>query len=174
MRKCITTIIMSLDTFGAQRIPCEIQSAVVVSSLTVSGIMVVVSVVVVKVIAWEVATANMVAVAEVYDVSFDVENIVVGRVAIVLKFAMPVSSDVVVDPFMPGFTGVLLGVLAGIRNEWLADVSAKSFTVVMIAFECPVTTPLGELRRSAAFACRPLALLDRASVSQTRMPSYHV
>ena len=77
----------------------------------------------------------------------------------------------VVNFFMREFTGVLLGVLVGIGNEVLADVSAKLFTVVMISLEFPVATPLGEFGRSAAFDCRPLALMDRASVLQTRIPS---
>ena len=54
----------------------------------------------------------------------------------------------------------VLSVLPGIGIEVLAVVNANAFAGVVTALEFPVSTPLGECSRSAAFDCRPLALLD--------------
>ena len=124
---------------------------------------IVVMVIVVKVMVCAAAIFNKVDVL-VIDVLDGVENIVVGVIVIVLKFALPVScsvdvlSDVAVDLFM----------------DTLADVSTNAFAVVMTVLEFPVSTKLEGFSRLAAFDCRPLALLDCARVLQAWMPSYHV
>ena len=121
------------------------------------------------------------------DVLADVEVAAVGVIAIVLKFAftvscsLDVSSGMTIDSFMEALAGVMLGVLSGISVEELADVNTNVFAFRMAALEFPVSTPLKEFSRPLAllgcatpFDCRPLALLDRARVLHTRMPSYHV
>ena len=51
-------------------------------------------------------------------------------------------SGVTVDLSMDALAAVMLDALSGVGIEGLADVSANSFTVVMTALECPVSTPL--------------------------------
>ena len=68
----------------------------------------------------------------------------------------------------------MLGVLPEIGIEVLPDVSANAFAVVMTALKSPMSLPLERVSRWAPFDCRPLALLDRARVLQTWIPSYHV
>ena len=58
---------------------------------------------------------------------------------------------------------------ANINMVAVAEVLVSD-VLVMTALELPVTTPLGEFSRCAAFDCRPLALLDCARVLQTRIP----
>ena len=70
------------------------------------------------------------------DLLVNVEFLVVATTVIVLKFALTVSysadvpSDVAVDLFMDGLTGVMLCVLNGIGIEVFADVNANAFEVV--------------------------------------------
>ena len=125
----------------------------------------------------------MVVVAEVFtiDVLADVEIIVVGVIAIVLKFTLPVSysvdvssSDADVDLLIDALAAVILVGLTGIGIGMLADLNANVFTVVKTALEFPVSTPLEGFGRCAAFDWWPLALLDCDWVLQTWMPSNHV
>ena len=134
-------------------------------------------IVVVKVLVWDAAIVNMVEVVEVLatEVLPDVEVIIMGVILNVLKVALTVScssvyvsSGVAVDLSMDA---LMLDVLSRIGIEVVADLSANDFAVVMTALEFPVSTPLEEFSRSAAFDC---LLLDCARVLQTWMPSYHV
>ena len=139
-------------------------------------------VVVVKVLMWDTPIIDMVVVVEVMviDVLVDVEIIVVGFTVIVLKltlsalYSVDVPSDVAVELFMDALTCAIIVFLTEIGVEVLPDVSANAFAVIITALEFPVLAPLEKFRRGAAFDCRPLALLGRASVLQAWMPSYHV
>ena len=140
--------------------------------------------VVVKVLVWAAAIFDMVAVAEVpvlvIDVLVDVGFIMVCVIVIVLNFSLSasysvgVSFDVTVCLSMDTLTDILVGVLPAICIEALSVMNANVFTVVKTALEFPVSTPLEEFGRCAAFDWRPLALLDCDRVLQTWMPSYHV
>ena len=116
---------------------------------------VVVSVIVVKELVWDAAIINMVVVIEmlVINVLVGVDIIMVGVIAIVLKFALSVSSyfvdvplDVVVDFFMDAFVGVMLSVLSGNGIKVLADSSTNAFAV-MPDLKFFVSTPLEEFTR---------------------------
>ena len=119
----------------------------------------VVEVVMVKVMVWVEAMVDMEAVVEVrvIDALADVEIIMVGLNVIVFNCVFPSSNAV--DVSSDG-TDVMLGVLTGIDIEVLDDVNANEFAVVLTTLELPVSTPLNEFTRSAAFDCRPFALLD--------------
>ena len=81
-------------------------------------------------------------------------------------------SNVAVDVLIYPLTGIILGVL---DVEVVVEVNVNVFAGVMAAFEFVVPGPLEEFRCCwAAFDCRPMAVLDCASVLQARMPSYHV
>ena len=81
------------------------------------------------------------------------------------------SSDVDVELSMDALTDVMFGVLPA---EVLAGANANAFAGVTIASEFPMSTPLEEFGRGAAFDCRLLTLLNCDHVLQTWMPSYHV
>ena len=141
--------------------------------VTVSVIVAVV--VVVKVLVWVTAIINILVELEVLvsGVLVDAECIVVAVIVIVLEFALTVSYSVDVASDVDVDFGVMLRVFSWIGIEVLADVNKNAFAVVT-ALDFPVRTPLEEFSTCAAFDCRPLALLDCASVSQVWMPSYHV
>ena len=113
----------------------------------VAVIVVVVVVVVVKVPVWAAWIFDMVVVVEVLSIGVlaDVEIIVAGVIAIVLKFAFTVSysfgapSGVGVDLFMMDASA---GVMSGIGMELLAGATANAFTGIIAAVGCPVSTEL--------------------------------
>ena len=138
-------------------------------------------VVVAKVTVWDAVISGMVVVVKVIvvDVLLDVGFIQVDVIIFVLKFAssvsccwIDVSSDVAVDLSMDALTDVMFDVLPA---EVLAGGgNANAFVGVTITSELPMSTPLEEFSRGAAFDCWPLALLNCDRVLQTWMPLYHV
>ena len=106
-----------------------------------------------------------------------------GVIAIVLKsvvlvlYSVDALSGVSVSLFMGPMGAVMIGVLPEIGSEVLAGLNANAFVVVVTALKMSglgLGLAFETSGRSAAFDCRPRALLDCARVLQTWMPSYHV
>ena len=115
------------------------------------------------------ALINVVPVVEILFIVVwaDVESIMVGVIAIVLKLALPAGVPSGVGAGMPILAGTMLGVLTKSGIAALRGLRAKLFAVVMTASEFPVPTPLEEFSRWPAFDCRLLALSAFARVVHT-------
>lgn len=88
-----------------------------------------------------------------------------------LEVTAPVSYSV--DMLMDALTDMMLGILPASDVDVLMDVNVNAFSgAITVEFAMPA--PLEVFNCSAAFDCRPMTALDRPSVLQTWMPSYHV
>ena len=79
-----------------------------------------------------------------------------------------------IDLLMDSLTGVIRGVPTNIDIDALVDLSANLFADVLTVLKFDMPGSLDEFRCCAAFDCRPMAVLNRTSDLQDRMPSYHV
>ena len=129
--------------------------------------------VVVKVLVWDAATTNRAVIVKgvAIGVLADAEAIVVGVVVIVLKFSwivvpnsVGVPSGLPIDLFINTLAGVMPGILTGIGVAILAGINANAFAVAMTALDFPFSPA----------SAWPRAPLERDSVLQAWMPSYHV
>jgi len=103
--------------------------------------------VVTKVMLWAASIIDLVLVIEVLVIEelAGVKFIEVGVIGFVFKFALSVSySDVAADLTIDALAVVMIGSLAAIGSEGLAeaDANANAFAVVMTALEFPVSTAL--------------------------------
>ena len=119
---------------------------------------IVVVVVVVKVLVWAIAAVDMVVVVEVsvMDVRADVvidtlsgvEIIVVAvalkKFAVSIPFFVDVLSNMVVDTLTDALDTVIMGCVADIGVEVLADANGNVFTSLTTALEFAVPEPLRE------------------------------
>ena len=112
----------------------------------------VILVVVIKVLLWDAAIVNRVAIVEVLviDELTNVGIIVVGAIVIALTFVVPVSyavGDVAGKLFMDALTDAMLDVLTKIGSDVLAGASVNVCAVAVIAVEFRACPSLEEFSR---------------------------